>query len=57
MSSTGKGESIHSGHRQRLRRTALEVGVDKLSDIQALELMLNDETDAAMNEYNRKAAQ
>lgn len=40
MSSTGKGESIHSGHRQRLRRTALEVGVDKLSDIQALELML-----------------
>ena len=32
--------NIHSGHRQRLRKTALNVGVDNLSDIQTLELML-----------------
>ena len=32
--------NIHSGHRQRLRKMALNVGVDNLSDIQTLELML-----------------
>lgn len=32
--------NIHGGHRQRLRKTALNVGVDNLSDVQTLELML-----------------
>ena len=40
MPGSDKTPSIHSGHRQRLRKTALEAGIDELSDIQALELLL-----------------
>ena len=35
-----KAASVHSGHRQRLKKTALEAGLDSLSDIQCLELLL-----------------
>ena len=40
MPGSDKTPSIHSGHRQRLGKTALEAGIDELSDIQALELLL-----------------
>lgn len=33
-------ESIHSGHRQRLKKRFLEEGLDGFTDIQALELLL-----------------
>ena len=35
-----KTESIHKGHRERLRKRFLEHGLDSFSDIEALELLL-----------------
>lgn len=40
MSAEKKPENIHKGHRQRLRRTYLEHGLDALPDVNVLELLL-----------------
>lgn len=40
MSDLNKNESVHSGHRQRLREEFIESGAGHFSDIRALELLL-----------------
>ena len=50
-------ESIHKGHRERLKQRFLEEGLDNFTDIQVLELLLLQAKGRHISKHENKSSQ